>query len=91
MVLAGSLTAAVLDWAIYTHLSAYLRAGFRDHHLHFSDLLCTKWQRGRFALVIASGFLAGVSFATHNPTLWLVALAVFLVGHGLIYRYVFRG
>lgn len=75
----GALIAALLDWAIYTHLSAYLRAGFRlDHPLNFADLLITKRQKGRFALVIGSGIVAGVAFADPNPTLWLISLTIFL-------------
>ena len=90
IVLTGALIAAILDWAVYTHLSAYMRASFRlNQHLDFSDLLRTAWQRARFALVILAGVLAGLSFATQNPILWLVSLAVFLVGHGIIYRYIF--
>lgn len=91
LIVVGVLIAAVLDWAIYTHLSAYLRAGFRlERHFHFSDLLKTKKQKARFGLVIASGVAAGVAFADPNPTLWLVALAAFLLGHALIYVYVFE-
>jgi hypothetical protein len=91
MILAGVLIAAALDWAIYTHLSAYLRAGFRlDRHLQFFDLLSTKWQKGRFALIIASGIVAGLAFSVSDSTLWLGALAVFLLGHALIYLYVFE-
>lgn len=88
MILAGALIAAALDWAIYTHLSAYFRAGFRlGHRLDFNDLLSSKWQKGRFLLVIASGIVAGTAFATSNPTLWLFAIAVFCLGHASIYLY----
>jgi hypothetical protein len=91
MILAGALIAAVLDWAIYTHLSAYFRAGFRlDRHLSFNELLRTRWQRARFALVITAGILAGVSFAAQLPTLWILAMAVFLVGHGFAYMHIFK-
>jgi hypothetical protein len=90
-IVAGVVIAAVLDWAIYTHLSAYLRAGFRlERHLDFTDLLKTKSQKARFSLVIASGLAAGVAFANPNPALWLVALTAFLIGHALLYLYLFE-
>lgn len=91
MILAGALIAMGLDWAIYTHLSAYLRAGFRlNQHFRFRELLSTKWQKGRLILIIAAGAIAGVSFSESNPNLWLVSLAIFLFGHALIYPYVFK-
>ena len=87
----GALVAAILDWSIYTHLSAYLRAGFRlDEHIRFRDLIKTRWQAARFILVIAAGGVAGFAFATRSPEIWIVALVVFIFGHSLIYFYIAR-
>ena len=91
MILAGALIAVALDWAIYTHLSAYLRAGLRlSRYFRFRELICTRWQKGRLGLVLGAGAIAGVSFAESNPNLWLFALVIFLLGHALIYPYLFR-
>ena len=85
LILVGAITAAAMDWAIYTHLSAYLRAGFGlNRDLQFTELLCTKRQKFRFALVIASGVCAGIAFFDPNTALWIFALALFSLGSGPI-------
>lgn len=91
MILAGALIAVALDWSIYTNLSAYIRAGFRlNRYVRFRDLLFTKWQKGRFFLVIISGATAGFSFSESNPSLWISALIVFTLAHSLIYLFLFE-
>ena len=90
-ILIGILIAVILDWAIYTHLSAYLRAGLAlDSYFAFRDLLITRWQRVRFFLVIVSGAAAGLAFAEQDAELWILALIIFLISHSFIYAYVVR-
>lgn len=86
IVAASLLIAFLLDWAIYTHLSAYLRVGLAlKKRLRYRDLVFSRWHKVRLVLVAVAGAAGGLAFAIRDPELWIFAAAGFLLGHGLIY------
>ena len=86
IVLGGLLTAVLLDWAIYTHLSAFLRVGLAlDRHLSYRELTLIQWHKVRLFLVAVAGAGGGLAFAVRDPDLWIFSVAGFLLGHSLIY------
>jgi hypothetical protein len=85
-VLIGLSIAFILDWAIYTHLSAFLRVGLAlSMHVRYRDLTLTRWHKVRLVFVAMAGAAGGISFAIHDPVLWIFAVTGFLLGHSLIY------
>lgn len=91
IVAGGLLTAVLLDWAIYTHLSAFLRVGLAlDQHLRYRDLTLTRWHKARLLLVAAAGAIGGLAFAIRDPDLWIFSVVGFLLGHSLIYVFVVK-
>ncbi|SKB87665.1 hypothetical protein SAMN06295937_10252 [Sphingopyxis flava] len=78
-VLAGATVAISIDWAIYTHLGAYLYVGFpKTPYRRYREI-----GRGsvialaRTASVVIAGMSAGFAFASTNASLWLLAVGLF--------------
>jgi hypothetical protein len=83
----GASLAILLDWAIYTHLNAYLRIGFPSTP---RSSWCEIAFGGSAALlrtlaVLATGMGAGLSFASKQASPWLVAAGLFVLTHSLLY------
>jgi len=91
-VLVGAAVAISIDWAIYTHLSAYLRAGFpRTPYARYREIgQGSPIALARTASVAAVGMSAGLAFALKNASLWLVAVVLFVLAHSLIYALLYR-
>lgn len=82
----GILAAVAIDWAIYTHLIAYLRVGLAlEKRYDFGELLISGWQKARIVLIVFSGALAGLAFANRKPEYWIVASVIFVIGHSMTY------
>jgi hypothetical protein len=91
-VLAGATVAILLDWAIYTHLSAFIRVGFpTTPHARYRDLaLGSAMASVRTFSVGAVGVSAGVAFALKDANLWLVAAGLFVLGHSMLYGLLYK-
>ena len=91
-VLVGATVAILLDWAIYTHLSAYLRVGFPAtpdptySEIAFSSSMALI---RTFAVAVA-GMAAGVAFASKDAWVWLVAVGLFVVVHSMLYAFLYK-
>lgn len=88
----GAIVAIAIDWAIYTHLSAYLRASFPNigHHSYREMSLGNPTTLLRTVAVFVTGLAGGLAFATKHPLLWLIAVSLFAVTHSLIYALLHR-
>lgn len=83
--LAGGLVALILDWSIYTHLSAYIRVGLAlEKKVTFSEIAINRG-RLRTAMIGASGISGGLSLELGYPKFWLLSVAAFTVFHGFLY------
>jgi hypothetical protein len=88
----GATIAILLDWAIYTHLGAYLRVGlpstprssYRDLAVGSSTAVI------RTITVFAVGLAGGLAFALGSGPLWLVVVGAFVVLHSLLYVSLYR-
>ncbi len=91
LVLAGIAMAVAIDWAIFTHLSAFLRLAFsHTQDLTYRETLHGGLQKVRILIVIASGVMGGWAFENKNPVVWIVALAVFAFAHCITYAEVMK-
>jgi hypothetical protein len=91
LVATGLLTALVIDWAIYTHLSPFLSIGLAlEKDFKYRDLISTRWQKIRLLFVAITGALGGLAFVIHDPQIWIFSISAFAIGHSLIYVYVFK-
>lgn len=90
--LAGVVIAIALDWAIYTHVAAFLRLGI----LSTPRASYTEVARGRFAAlvrtgaVVLSGLLGGLAFALGDVPLWLSAFGLFVLAHTALYVLLYK-
>ena len=91
-IVGGSLAALVIDWAIYTHLSAYLQVGIPTT----PDKDYSALAAGRPALllrsitVLLSGALGGIALSSREPSLWLASAGLFLLAHALLYAALYK-
>lgn len=90
--LIGAVATVLLDWAIYTHLGAYLRVGFPSTpNASYREIACGSWMpRLRTAIVAITGIAAGLSFTFKLGWLWLAAVALFAVAHTLLYIILYK-
>mgnify|MGYP003383038876 CR=1 FL=1 len=86
-ILGGGALAVLLDWAIYNHLSAFLRAGFPTTPCvsYRKVALTGALSLSRTATLATTGAMAGLSFAWKLASLWLIAVALFAVVHAALY------
>lgn len=89
---AGGVIALLLDWAIFTHLSAYMRIGFPGTpYVRYREIaLCRGIAITRTVAVAATGLFAGLTFALKLPSLWLIALVLFSLAHAVLYALLYR-
>ena len=91
-VLVGAALSILLDWAIYTHLSEYLRLGFpatpdasyREVALGSSTAII------RTVALAVTGVTGGLAFALGLAPLWLLAVGLFAVAHAVLYALLYR-
>ena len=91
-VLIGPFVSILLDWAIYTHLSAYLRVGvpstpecgYRQLALGNPTALIRTFS------IVAGGLAGGLAFALKIPALWLISVGMFALAHTVLYRLLYR-
>ena len=90
--LIGAVVTVLLDWAIYTHLGAYLRVGYPSTpSATYRQIACGSWlPRLRTAAVAITGIAAGLAFTFKLGWLWLAAVALFAVAHTLIYAILYK-
>ncbi|MBK9010374.1 hypothetical protein [Novosphingobium sp.] len=89
--LIGAVVTVLLDWAIYTHLSAFLRVGFPSTPIAIYREIAGSWlPRLRTAVVAITGIAAGLSFTFKLGGLWLAAVALFAVAHTLLYVILYK-
>jgi hypothetical protein len=91
-VLVGATVAISVDWAIYTHLSAYVRIAFpRTPYLGYREVaLGSSLALTRTLAVGISGVGAGLALALKQPSLWLVAVGLFGLAHSMLYAFLYR-
>ena len=91
-VLVGATVAISLDWAVYTHLSAYLRIGFPvSPHLRYRKVaLGSSLALTRTLTVGVTGVGAGLAFALNQASLWLVAVGLFVLVHSVLCAFLYR-
>ena len=90
--LVGVVVAVLLDWAIYTHLSAYLRIGFPSTpYASYRQIACgSRLPKIRTAAVTTTGITAGLSFTFELAWLWLAAVVLFAVAHSFLYVILYK-
>jgi hypothetical protein len=92
MVLVGGSIAVLLDWAIYTHLSAYIRVGFPA----MPNADYRRLALGNSAAVVrtitvsTAGMAAGLAFALRLAPVWLLSVGFFVVAHSLLYALLYK-
>jgi hypothetical protein len=88
----GLFLAILLDWAIYTHLSAYLRVGIPSTpRPNYCDLaIGSPAAVIRTSTVLALGVAGGLAFALGSGALWLAVVAAFAITHSLLYVLLYR-
>ena len=86
-VLLGALVAILLDWAIYTHLSAYVRVSFpATPYLRYREIAFGSSTASiRTSAVCIAGLAAGFAFASKQGDLWIFSLGLFALVHSVIY------
>lgn len=91
-VLIGASVAILLDWAIYTHLSAYLRIGFpTTPDLGYREIAAgSSMALPRTGIVVGIGAAAGLAVAANNPSLWLITSGSFIVAHSALYALLYK-
>lgn len=91
-ILSGGIVAIAIDWAIYTHLSAYIRLAFPNSE----DRSYREMSFGRpvaivrTMVVFLSGLACGLALTMKYPLLWLVTFGLFAFTHSLIYALLYR-
>jgi hypothetical protein len=92
LVLVGGCIAVLLDWAIYTHLSAFLRVGLPiTPNVDYRGLaLGGTAAVVRTIAVITAGMAAGLAFALRLAPAWLLAVGLFLAAHSLVYALLYK-
>lgn len=88
----GAILALAIDWATYTHLSAYLRVGIPNTpHYRYRDIAFAGPQSiVRTAVAGCTGIAAGVAFSFNSGSLWLLSVGLFAVAHALLYATLYR-
>ena len=91
-VLIGASLAILLDWAIYTHLSAYLRIGFpaTPDFSYCEIAFGSATTLIRTCAISATGMAAGLAFASKHASLWLVAVGLFVLAHTMLYALLYK-
>jgi hypothetical protein len=88
----GPFVAILLDWAIYTHLSPYLRIGFPTtpdfsyREIAVGSLMALI----RTGAIAAIGAAAGLAFALKQPSLWLITSGLFIIAHSALYAVLYK-
>lgn len=91
-VVGGILVALAIDWAIYTHLSAYLRLGIpTTPALAYSALAGGRSLSVIRTLTVAlAGALGGFAYSEGEPLLWLSAVGLFSLAHAVLYVFLYK-
>lgn len=88
----GLFAAVLLEWAIFTELTPYLRVGFPGiPDVSYVQAAGGSWLRMiRTAFVATTGIAVGMSLAFKLGWLWLAAVGFFAVAHSFLYIILYK-
>ncbi|NBW76554.1 MAG: hypothetical protein EBR34_12260 [Sphingomonadaceae bacterium] len=88
----GLVAMVLLEWAIFTELTPYLRVGFPSTpDVSYVQVASGSWLRMiRTALVATTGIAVGLSFEFKLGWLWLAAVGLFAVAHSFLYVILYK-